>query len=166
MKGVCDPWKGLEPEKDRFMSDFAPPSRRWVTWTVLLRFLGGYTEPRWARDRRPQPLRSRCVVQHFRTQLRRVAVTRLRMKGKSFREIGRELGISQVAAWKLWQQTFEDVVEQACAEEEGRLLLIEAFRKKEEGDPAPFRVLFKKLTGRFGVRVTVRFLGRPGVGEK
>lgn len=94
MKGVCDGWKGLEPEMDRLMSDSPPPSRRLVTWRMLLRFLGGYTEPRWARDRRPQPLRSRCVVQHFRTQLRRVAVTRLRMEGKSFREIGHVLGIS------------------------------------------------------------------------
>jgi hypothetical protein len=58
------------------------------------------------------------------------------------------------------------VVEQACAEQEGRLLLIEAYRKRDEGDPEPFRVLFKKLTGRFGVRVAVRFLGRPGVGER
>ena len=106
------------------------------------------------------------MVQHFRIQLRRVAVTRLRMKGKSFREIGRELGISQVAAWKLWQQTFEDVVEKACAEQEGRLLLIEACRKRDEGEPEPFRVLFKKVTGRFGVRVAVRFVGCPGVGER
>ena len=72
-----------------------------MTWTILLRLLGGYTEPRWIRGRLPQPLRSRCAVRHFRIQLRLVAGARLRMKGRSFREIGRELGISQVAAWKL-----------------------------------------------------------------
>jgi hypothetical protein len=69
--------------------------------------------------------------------------TRLRMKARSFREIGRDLGISQIAAWKLWQQTFEDMVEQGDAEQEGRLLLIEAYRKWDEGDPEPFRMIFK-----------------------
>ena len=162
MRGACEPWKGLEPEKDRFMSDSPTSGRRRVTWKMLLRFLGGYTEPRWWRDRRPQPLKSRCTVQHFRTQLRREAVTRLRMEGKSFREIGRELGISQVAAWKLWQQAVEDEIEQVFAEREGQRCLVEACRKMEEGDPEPFRFLFMKASRRFGVRVTARFVGRPG----
>jgi hypothetical protein len=94
-------WIGLKLEQDRFM--VAEPERRQrrVTWKMILRLLGGYVEPHWWRDRRPQPLRSRMVVFHLRTHLRREAVARLRMEGMSFRQIGRELGISQVAAWKL-----------------------------------------------------------------
>jgi hypothetical protein len=161
MKGVCDPWQGLEPEKARFMSDLPTPSRRRVTWKMVMRFLGGYTEPRWRRDRLPQPLKSRCAVQHFRTHLRREAVTRLRMEGKSFRQIGRELGISQVAAWKLWQQTVEDVIEQVCAEREGQRLLVEACRQIELGEDAPFRSLQRRVVERFGLRALRCFLGPP-----
>ena len=158
MSGVREAWKGLGPERERFMSERLPPhGGRRVTWKMLLRFLGGYTEPRWWRDRRPQPLKSRCTVQHLRTLLRREAVTRLRMQGRSYRQIGRELGISQVAAWKLWQQTEEDVAELVSAEREGQRLLAEACRQMEQGDPEPFRELFEAVAKRFGVGVAKRY---------
>lgn len=159
MKGVCDQWQGLEPEKDRFMIDSPTSGRRRVTWKMLLRFLGGYTEPRWWKDRRPQPLKSRSTVQHFRTLLRREAVTRLRMEGKSFREIGRELGISQVAAWKLWQQTVEDEIEKVGSELEGRRILADAWRRKLEGEFEPYQVLFGAVVRRYGKAAASRFLG-------
>jgi hypothetical protein len=160
MKGACDSWQGLAPEKTRFMTGSPVRAERRVTWKMLLRFLGGYTEPRWWRDHRPQPLRSRVVVQHFRTHLRREAVTRLRIEGASFRAIGRELGISQVAAWKLWQQTVEDAIEQNLAEREGQRILAEACRRLGHGEPDPFRFLFRLTAGRFGTRVATKFLGR------
>lgn len=136
---------------------------RRVTWKMRLRFLGGYVEPRWWRDHRPQPLRSRVVVQHFRTHLRREAVSRLRMEGGWFRAIGRELGISQVAAWKLWQQTVEDAIEQHLAEREGQRILSEAGRRMAKGDTAPFNELCSRATRQFGIRATTRLLGvSPG----
>lgn len=95
-----------------------------------------------------------------------LGVHRLRMEGKSFREIGRGIGVSQVAAWKLWQQTVEDVADQVFAEQEGLRLLIEACRKRDAGDPEPLRRLFQKVSGRFGVRVAARFLGSPDVSER
>ncbi len=161
MKGACDSWRGLAPEKSHFMTGSLARAERCVTWKMLLRFLGGYTEPRWWRDHRPQPLRSRVVVQHFRTHLRREAVTRLRIEGASFRAIGRELGISQVAAWKLWQQTVEDVIEQRLAEVEGQRILAEACRGRELAKPDPFRSLVRLTAGRFGTWVATRFFGRP-----
>jgi hypothetical protein len=83
------------------------------------------------------------------------------MKGKSFREIGRELGISQVAAWKLWQQITEDVIKQVYAEREGQRLLVEACRQMELGDGAPFLSIRKRAVEHFGLRLVRRFLGPP-----
>jgi hypothetical protein len=83
----------------------------------------------------------------------------LRVEGKSFREIGRELGISQVAAWKLWQQTMEDVIEQACAEREGLRRLAEAWQQLDVGDEAPIRRLRADAARVYGIRVTQRLLG-------
>ena len=81
--------------------------------------LGGYEGPRWRIDRRKQPLRSRRGHQRVLTHLRREAVIRLRLAGHSFRQIGRELGVSQVSAWKLWRQVVEDLGERAKAERIG-----------------------------------------------
>ena len=100
-------------------------------------------------------------VQHFRTMLRREAVVRLRMEGKSFRQIGRELGISQVAAWKLWHQVVEDEIEKVFTERGGRQLLQEAFAMDQAGTPVELNQLRQLVIARFGSRVAARFLGGP-----
>jgi len=127
---------------------------------MMLRLIGGYSEPRWWRDRRPQPLRSRRSVEHFRTLLRRVAVTRLRLEGCSFRQIGRELDVSQVAAWKLWQQVVEDVSAQVQAEHRGVRNLEFAAQQKETGNDAEMEKLRSQVRQHFGIRVANRFLGQ------
>ena len=107
----------LQPEIDRLVR-----SGRRNDSGMLDQFamkLGGYEGPRWRIDRRKQPLRSRRGHQRVLTHLRREAVIRLRMEGHSFRQIGRELGVSQVAAWKLWRQVVEDLGERAKAERIG-----------------------------------------------
>jgi hypothetical protein len=158
-------WRGLAPEQERFMA--VTPSRREkrVTWTMVLRLIGGYVEPRWSRDRRPQPLRSRMGVRHMRTMLRREAVARLRMEGKSFRQIGRELGVSQVAAWKLWQQLVEDEIEKVFAERHGERLLAEAWEQVESGRATELNRLRDLVSAHLGPRTAARFLGgiAPGV---
>jgi len=98
---------------------------------MLLRLLGGYTEPRWWRD------------------------------GRSCREIGGELGISRVSAWKLWQPTEENVIQQACAEREGRRLFIQDCRQMELGEGSPFRLLQRRAVERFGIRTTSCFSVHP-----
>jgi hypothetical protein len=153
-------WRGLDPEMERWMPPTTGRRVAAVTHRALVMALGGYQGPRWISDHRPQPLRSRSTVQHFRTLLRREAVSRLRMKGESFRAIGRELGISQVAVWKLWKQTMDDLIDQSHAERKGRRLLAEAYRRMQEGDAEHFRVLFRCAVRRFGVRAATRLLGR------
>ena len=160
MRAACQFWKGLEHEKSRFSDDIPRSSRHFVTWRVLLCFLGGYIEPRWWRDRRPQPLRSRCVVQRFRTLLRREAVIRLRLEGRSFREIGQELGISHVAVWKLWQQTQDDQIQQCESEILGQAIWSHAQSDAARGNIAAKTEIFDRVAGTFGVRIARRFLGR------
>lgn len=58
-------------------------TRAEVTMVVLVRFLGRYDGPRWWVDHWPQPLRSRRVLQHAWTILRRNVVARLKVSGKS-----------------------------------------------------------------------------------
>ncbi|RYD67799.1 MAG: hypothetical protein EOP83_02015 [Verrucomicrobiaceae bacterium] len=100
-------------------------------------------------------------IQHFRTMLRREAVVRLRMDGKSFRKIGRELGISQVAAWKLWHQVVGDEIEKVFAERGGRQLLQEAFDLDQSGTSLELSNLRQLVIARFGSRVAARFFGGP-----
>jgi DNA-binding CsgD family transcriptional regulator len=128
---------------------------------VLVRFLGGYDHPVWWIDRRPQPLRSRRVVQRVWTILRRNIVTRLKVSGKSYRAIGRELGVSHVAAWKLWHQVVDDHCAQALAESAGWKRLRDARTCLDVGDSSEFRILWSEAARRFGVRRTTRLLGRP-----
>ena len=152
-------WRGLAPEQERFMAVTTGPREKRVTWTMVLRLIGGYVEPWWLRDRRPQPLRSRRSVEHFRALLRRAAVTRLRLEGRSFRQIGRELGISQVAAWKLWHQVVADTVAQAQAEHKGALEFACAVQEQEVGNGAEMELFRSRVQLRVGMRVTRRFLG-------
>lgn len=160
MTGGSDKWLALEPEFDRIMKADPGGPGSLVTMVVLVRFLGGYDGPRWWVDRRPQPLRSRRVVQHTWTILRRNTVTRLKMSGKSYRAIGRELGVSHVAAWKLWQQMVDDLCEQAIAERVGWERLRGACALMDAGDSTEVRVMWKQAARRFGVRQTTRLLGR------
>jgi hypothetical protein len=120
----------------------------------------GYFEPVWWRDRRPQPLRSRMTTCHFRTLLRREAVARLRMKGRSFRQIGRELGVSQVAARKLWNQIVEDVIARVSAERRGEQILGAACQQRDAVSGEQLRRIWEIVGSRFGPRVANRFLGR------
>jgi DNA-binding CsgD family transcriptional regulator len=114
-------WESLKPELDMIGSK---PSRRPESDLDQLALkLGGYHGPRWLKDRRKQPLRSRRSAQRLITHLRREAVIRLRLQNQSFRQIGRELGISQVAAWKLWRQVVTDLGERAVARRIGWQIL-------------------------------------------
>ncbi len=144
-------WRGLEPEMERFMVPGGRMKTR-ITMEVVVRFLGGYHGPFWRIDRRPQPLRGRRSVQRLRTALRRDAVARLKMEGMSFRQIGKELGISQVAAWKLWGQVLRDLIEVTHAERVGWSRLAEAQKQEVAGNPEPLLILLDEATHRFGVR--------------
>lgn len=146
-----DRWRGLQPEMERFMQPHGRKKTR-ITMEVVVRFRGGYRGPVWRIDRRSQPLRNRRTVERLRTLLRRDAVTRVKIGGKSFRQIGKELGISQVAAWKLWHQVLRDVIEIGCAERAGWARLAEAQRKEEAGNPEPLLLLLNEATLTFGVR--------------
>lgn len=106
-------WECLRPELDKI--GCKPPRRADSDLDQIALKLGGYQGPRWLKDRRKQPLRSRRSGQRLITHLRREAVVRLRLQDQSFRQIGRELGISQVAAWKLWRQVVTDLGERAVA---------------------------------------------------
>lgn len=114
-------WECLQPELDKIGSK--PPRRPDSDMDRIALKLGGYHGPRWLKDRRKQPLRSRRSGQRILTHLRRDAVVRLRLQELSFRQIGQELGISQVAAWKLWRQVVTDLGERAVARRIGWQIL-------------------------------------------
>jgi len=116
-------WESLKPELDKI--GCKPPRRPESNLDQIALKLGGYQGPRWLKDRRKQPLRSRRSAQRVLTQLRRDAVVRLRLQERSFRQIGQELGISQVAAWKLWRQVLTDVGERSAARRIGWKLILE-----------------------------------------
>jgi len=82
------------------------------------------------------------------------------MNEKPFREIGRELGISQVAAWKLWQQVMEDQVERGQAEVFGARLWQEIHQKADDGDFSALAAAFDRVARHFGIQIARRFLGR------
>lgn len=126
---------------------------------IIFRVLGGYDGPRWRIDRRPQPLRSRRTSQRFRTLLRREAVIRLKLEGKSFREIGRELRVSHVAAWKLWGQIVTDIIEQVRAEHSGAVALREAHERALGGDDQALWGIHVIAAAGVGVQATRRLLG-------
>lgn len=117
-------WECLKPELDQI--GCKAPRRADSDLDQIALKLGGYQGPRWFKDRRKQPLRSRRSAQRLITHLRREAVVRLRLQNHSFRQIGQELGISQVAAWKLWRQVIDDLGERATAKRAGLRLLYAA----------------------------------------
>lgn len=160
MRAMHGRWAGLEPEVGRFMEfDAGDLGHRVAPWRNMLRFIGGYECPRWTEDRRRQPLKSRKSMQHFETTLRRVAVRRLRLEGWSFRRIGRELGISQVAAWKFWKQWQEDEITRIQAELDGTEQLLVALEHLDAGDPLPLGELTERVSAQFGRRAATRMLG-------
>lgn len=114
-------WECLRPELEQIGSKTQRPTDSDLDQIALK--LGGYQGPRWLKDRRKQPLRSRRSAERLITFLRREAVVRLRLQNQSFRQIGKELGISQVAAWKLWQQVLTDLGERAIARRLGYRLI-------------------------------------------
>lgn len=114
-------WQSLKPELDKIGSK-APRLPESDMDQITLK-LGGYHGPRWLKDRRKQPLRSRRSAQRFMSHLRRESVIRLRLQNQSFRQIGRELGISQVAVWKLWRQVVTDLGERTAARRAGLRIL-------------------------------------------
>jgi hypothetical protein len=90
-----------------------------------------------------------------------MAVTRLKVSGKSYRAIGRELGVSHVAVWKLWQQMVDDLCAQAIAETVGWQRLHDAYACLNAGDATKFRVLWSQAAHRFGKRRVTQLFGRP-----
>lgn len=123
-------WEALKPELDKIGSKL--PRQPEPDLDQLALKLGGYHGPRWLKDRRKQPLRSRRSAQRVLTHLRRDAVVRLRLQNNSFRQIGQELGISQVAAWKLWRQVVTDLGERAAAKRIGWQILRERVESASE----------------------------------
>lgn len=83
---------------------------------------------------RPKPLRDKRTLQRYITSLRRWAVLKLWGHGMSFRQIGRRLGISRVAAWKLWWQVYNDQCEYGRAIQLGSEVLDRAQEEAEQGD--------------------------------
>lgn len=153
-------WQGLETELALWTRPQMGRQNDSVSMDATIRFLGGYDGPRWIKDRRPQPLRSRRMVQHIRTIIRRAAVTRLKLNDTSYRTFGRELGISHVAAWKLWQQMVNNVCARALAESVRWKRLSGACALLDAGDSSEFRVMWKQAAHRFGVKRTSQLLGR------
>lgn len=119
------PCPGLGPELEAFHAVVIRDRRRPETTEEWLARLGGYVGPPWLQDGRKRPLRVKWHVQtaKIRANMRRRAVTRMRLSGLTFREIGRELGISHVRARVFWAQVCADVLEQAKAEARGRAIL-------------------------------------------
>jgi len=152
--------QALMPETEQLAISAGGGSRAPLSMAALAAYIGGYRGPHWRIDRRPQPLRGRRSAERVKTLLRRRAVARLRMGGLSFRKIGRELGISQVAVWKLWKQTMDDMIAWSRAERQGRRLLAEAYGWMQQGDAEHFRALFQVAVRGFGVRAATRLLGR------
>ncbi len=129
---MIDPlqWESLKPELDKIGSKASMRPESDLDQLALK--LGGYHGPRWLKDRRKQPLRSRRSAQRLITHLRREVVIRLRLQSQSFRHIGRELGISQVAAWRLRRQVVADLGERATASRIGWQILRERVESPSE----------------------------------
>ena len=144
--------RALMPEVEKVAACSAGRRQPALTMAAVAALLGGYRGPHWSIDRRPQPLRGRKSADRVRTLLRRRAVTRLRMEGLSFRRIGRELGISQVAAWKLWRQVMRDVIEVGQAERLGWARLHEAKLRQDAGDGLAALLLLEEAVLGFGPR--------------
>ena len=153
MSGNRMSWKGLEPRAGPLHDGQFSPARAAGGMDDGVELLGGYVDPSWCRDRRPQPLRGRMTTCHFRTLLRRAAVARLRMEGRSLRQIGRELGVSQVAAWKLWHQMVEDVIARVSAERRGEHLLRAACQREDLDNGDQLRGIREIVRLRLGSRI-------------
>lgn len=158
MNRATGSWKHLAYELELGRRQMKRPRKRRLPMEALLGFWGGYDGPAWKIDRTPQPLKSRRVGRRFKTSLRRHAVRRLKLEGKSFREIGRMLEISHVAAWKLWNQVFDDFFAARDAEERGRKRVKEAFDLEDRGYPRAWEEMLAEAENRFGVRAVDRLL--------
>jgi len=85
---------------------------------------------RWKRpDGRKRPLRLKRALESCRAMVRELEIVKLRCKeGLSFREIGKRLGISHVAAWKRFHRAIKD----ARAAEEYRAQCVREIEWKME----------------------------------
>lgn len=154
--------QALMPEVEQLAISAGGGPRAPLSMAAVAAYLGGYRGPHWRIDRRSQPLRGRRSAERVRTLLRRKAVTRLRMEGLSFRGIGRELGISQVAAWKLWHQVLRDVTEVGRAERAGWERLALARQQQDAGDDLPTVLLLMEASDGLGRRAMAALLKAKG----